>query len=111
MADLKYFQDEVAPHIGDLVIDDSWDVVRILGVVDGEDDYYYIYKVPHKGVVWSTCVGTFIPLKGKIDEYKYHNMNVCFYMNEPYWKDFDPIRDATPEEFKKYKHKSQPENE
>jgi len=101
------FEQKVKDHIGDLVIDEAWTVVRMLGVIEGDDDNYWIVKCSNRRkIVWQTCVGGFTPLKGKIDPYKYHNMNVCFYMNEPYWEDYDPIRDAIPEEFKTYKYPS-----
>ena len=98
------FKQKCKDHIGDLVIDESFTVVRMLGVIEGDDDNYWVVKSPHRGVVHQTCVGGFTPLKGKIDPYKYHNLNVYFYMNEKYWADYDEVRDAIPEEFKCYKY-------
>jgi len=103
MSDLKDLKEIAKLHLNDLVIDESFTVVRLLDVIDGEDDYYWVMKSPHRGIVHASCVGSFTPLKGKIDPCKYHNLNVYFYMNEPYWKDYDSVRDAIPEEFKMYK--------
>jgi hypothetical protein len=42
-------------------------------VIDGEDDYYWVLDT-HKGIVHSSCVGGWIPLKGKLDPKDYREL-------------------------------------
>jgi hypothetical protein len=71
---------EIQLHKGELVID-GHKIVRLDDVVDGDDDYYWVYNdwVGLKGIVekntgvyLSSCVGQHTLLKGFIpdDEYK-----------------------------------------
>ena len=58
---------------GQIVITDSHDTQRLIAIVDGHDDYYWVYYNGRKLSLHS-CVGGFIPLKGKIDEKHYNNL-------------------------------------
>lgn len=72
MATLVELKIELKPYQNTLVID-GFEIVRLVDVIDGGDDYYWVYD-SHKGIYWSTCVGGWIPLKGFIDQEKYDNL-------------------------------------
>jgi hypothetical protein len=46
-------------------------VERLIAIGSDEQDYYYITYDGRK-LIWNTCVGRIIPLKGKIDEKHYN---------------------------------------
>ncbi len=88
-------RDEVGPYLNQLVLDGGFHVVRLLGVSEDKDDYYYIFQYPgkrtherdhYKGIVHHSCVGTFYPLKGKIDDEHYNEMERLWEINKEYWK-------------------------
>lgn len=62
---------EFEKHKGEFVITDNWDVQRLVAIGSDNWDYYYVMYDGRK-FTWFTCVGWFIPLKGKIDN-KYYN--------------------------------------
>ena len=70
LADLKA---ELEPFRNTLVIDDFDKVVRLVDVIDGEDDYYWVYD-SRKGIYHASCVGGWIPLKGFVEQEKYDRM-------------------------------------
>ena len=84
MASKKYFEKKVEEHLGELVLD-SFEVVRLEGFADGEDDYYYIYRSIDRGVnkgrYYSSCCMSFVPLKGKIKKAEYKNLVRVFNLN------------------------------
>jgi hypothetical protein len=71
---------------GQLVIDGT-SVVRLIGIATDDEDYYYVIYDGLK-VIWSSCVGKMIALKGKIDEYDYHKLVRLAQLNH-----FDQIED------------------
>ena len=56
-----------------LVIDGFDNIVRLVDVIDGEDDYYWVYD-SKKGIYHSSCLCEWIPLKGFIEKEKYDQM-------------------------------------
>jgi len=79
MATLEDLRAELEPFRNTLVIDDFDTVVRLVDVIDGEDDYYWVYdgrisSYGRKGIYHSTCVGGWIPLKGFVEQEKYERM-------------------------------------
>jgi hypothetical protein len=79
VATLEELQAEAKPYIGTLVLS-IFDVVRLENVVDGEDDYYWIYT-GLKQKYWSSCVGGFIPLKGVLPDKDYDSLVHIFNLN------------------------------
>lgn len=69
MADLKSLQEELLPYKNTLVLN-HFEVVKLVDVIDGQDDYYWVYDTIH-GIIHSTCVGGWIPLKGVLPEKDY----------------------------------------
>ena len=72
MITLESLKQELTPYQNTLVLD-LFEVVRLVDVIDGEDDFYWVYDT-YKGIVHSSCVGCWIPLKGKIDEDRYNRL-------------------------------------
>lgn len=75
MATLAELQAELAPFKGTLVIGDFDNIVLLKDVIDGEDDYYWVYygwMRDKKLKYHSTCVGGWVGLKGVVpdDQYK-----------------------------------------
>lgn len=69
MVDLKSLQEELLPYKNTLVLDHH-NVVKLVDVIDGEEDYYWVYDT-HKGFIHSSCVIGWIPLKGVLPEKDY----------------------------------------
>lgn len=69
---LELLKKELEPYQNTLVLN-LFEVVRLVDVIDGEDDFYWVYDT-YKGTVHSSCVGSWIPLKGKIDEDRYNRL-------------------------------------
>ena len=72
MATLESLKKELEPYKNTLVID-NFQIVRLVDVVDGKNDYYWVYD-GYRGEYWSSCVMDFIPLKGFIDDKKYSRL-------------------------------------
>jgi len=77
MATLAELQKEMEPFQGTLVIGDWDNVVLLKDVIDGGDDYYWVYfgRIHNtKCEYHSTCVGGWIPLKGLIPDKDYNEL-------------------------------------
>lgn len=61
---------EIEPYRNTLVIGDFDNVVRLVDVVEEEDDFYWVYD-SREGLSYSSCVGGWIPLRGFIEKKKY----------------------------------------
>jgi len=85
---------EFEEHKGQFVINDNWEVVRLIAVADGDLDYYWVYWDGMK-ISWSSCVGGFVPLKGKIDERHYKNFIRLAYLNHNDLLGLDQEEDET----------------
>jgi hypothetical protein len=72
MTTLEDLKKELEPYRNTLVLD-YFDVVRLVDVINGEDDYYWVYDTK-QGIVHSSCVGGWTPLKGKIDDKNYNQL-------------------------------------
>jgi hypothetical protein len=70
---LEELRKELEPYRNTLVLD-YFDVVRLVDVVDGEDDYYWVYDDTKRGVHWSSCVGGWKPLKGVLKDEDYNEL-------------------------------------
>jgi len=70
---LEELKKEVEPWINTLCITESFSIARMMDVIDGDDDFYYAFDT-FTGKELHSCVGTFIPLKGLVDEEKYDRM-------------------------------------
>jgi len=84
MATLNELKEELEPYRGTLVIGDFDSVVLLKDVIEGDDDYYWVYvgrigreiKEYH-----ATCVGGWVPLKGFIPDEKYQRLVCVWNMN------------------------------
>ena len=70
----KALKKKVKPYKNTLVLD-SFDVVLLLNIIYGDDDFYYKFlKSQDSRYYLSSCCGEFIPLKGKIGKEKYRRL-------------------------------------
>lgn len=74
----------MAPYKGTLVIGGFYNIVLLKDVVDGDDDFYWVYFGVVSGAqkeYMATCVGSWVPLKGFIDEIKYRHLVMVWNLN------------------------------
>lgn len=69
---LTDLQNEVLPYQNTLVLD-HFNVVRLVGVVEDEDDFYWVFD-GHRGVYHSSCVCDWEPLKGVLPTERYEQL-------------------------------------
>jgi len=73
----KLRNSEIELHKNELVIDLS-KIVRLVDVVDDEDDYYWVYDewigMWHSNTYKSSCVGQHILLKGFLPDDRYNEL-------------------------------------
>jgi hypothetical protein len=72
MVTLEQLKEEMEPYRNTLVLD-YFEVCRLADVIDGGDDYYWVYDTK-RGTVHSSCVGSWIPLKGVLPEQDYSDL-------------------------------------
>lgn len=72
MSTLIEHKKELEPYKNTLVLD-FFDVVRLVDVIDGGDDYYWVYDTLN-GLKQSSCVTGWIPLKGKLNDDEYNHL-------------------------------------
>ena len=70
-SNLKRILDEFEELKGQFVITESWEIERLIAIGDDEQDYYYVTYDGRK-TKWNTCVGSVIPLKGRLTESEYN---------------------------------------
>jgi hypothetical protein len=71
-------QKELAEYKDTLVIDTFCNIVKLVDVIDGEDDFYWVVKgATYKHI---SCLMNWTPLKGRLSEEEYeqvlHNWNL-----------------------------------
>ncbi len=72
---------EVEEHKRELVLDCVGELVKLIGVIEDPDDYYYEMLYMGRGTILVSCVGGFIILKGKIDDEDYNRLKNMFELN------------------------------
>lgn len=79
---LEKLADEMRPFHNDICILHDCELVRLVGVHDGDDDFYYRVrgKRPH-GEYLSTAVGHIVSLRGIYPAERYHHMDQVFALN------------------------------
>lgn len=80
MATLKELQKKLKLYKNTLVIDDWHRIVRLVDVIDGKDDYYWVYDGVD-GRHYMSCVGRWIPLKGHIKDKDYDRIVRAWNLN------------------------------
>jgi hypothetical protein len=63
---------EFEAHKGEIVIQNDR-LARLIGVVDDKEDYYWLFFDGRK-LSMTSCLVSFIPLKGKIDDKDYSEL-------------------------------------
>jgi hypothetical protein len=79
MTTIKELQDELEPYKNTLVLN-FFEVVRLVGVTEDEDDFYWIFD-NGKEIVHSSCVCNWIPIKGKLDDNSYNQLVMVWNLN------------------------------
>ena len=72
----------VKGNLNDIVITDSYDLKRLIGLEDDGDDYYYVYKSLHGIISYDSCVGGFLPMKNKYSKKIYKSIDNTFKLND-----------------------------
>jgi len=80
MDNYKRIIKEIRKHRGELVLD-IFEVVRLEGFHEDEDDYYYVFKSLYRGRFYSSCVGEFVPLKGRLSKKEYKELERVWELN------------------------------
>ena len=73
---------ELRNHKDELVIDMGFNVVRLIGFMETDEDYYYIMEKIGGEIFYSSCVGKFYLLKGYIRDEDYNDINRVFELNK-----------------------------
>lgn len=79
MITLESLKEEMQPYKNTLVLD-FFKVVRLVDVIDGGDDFYWVYDT-NNGIVHSSCVTTWISLKDKLNKADYKRLVHVWNMN------------------------------
>jgi hypothetical protein len=72
----KFYQ----KHKNELVLN-LFDVVRLVGLEMDDWDYYWVFN-SRREIFWSSCVGSFIPLKNSMKDKDYRYLDQIFKMND-----------------------------
>jgi len=80
----KEIMDFIRLHEGELVLD-FFEVVRLIGFAEDEDDYYYIVNDTKRGEVWESCCMLLIPLKRVLPDEHYERLDNTFKYNEDFY--------------------------
>jgi hypothetical protein len=84
MATFKELEEELEPYRNTLVLWDYFEVARLVDVIEDTDpldgDYYWVYDT-FKGIIHSSCVGGWIPLKGFIPDDRYNRLVSIWNLN------------------------------
>lgn len=70
MSNIEIIKKEFEEHKGQFVISESGKVERFVGIVQDDQDYYYVLYDGRK-INWQSCVGRLVWLKGKIEDKDY----------------------------------------
>lgn len=81
MTQLAELKAELEPFKNTLVIDAPNEVVRLVDVIEEEDDYFWVYERLFDGICHSSCVMKWIPLKGYLPEEEYIRMVEMWNLN------------------------------
>jgi len=82
MNNKKIILKQIKKHNGELVLD-LFEVVKLEGFYEDEEDYYYIYRNLIGEKIYSSCVGSFIPLKSQLNRKYYNELLRIFNLNLP----------------------------
>ena len=74
------FKKEVEKYKGQLVLD-SFDVVMIEDFMSDNEDNYYGFRTWTNKHYWSSCVGSFTPLKRRLSKKEYSRLLYQFNLN------------------------------
>lgn len=70
---LKIFLSEFENLKGQFVINDLWQIERLIAIGEDNMDYYYV-TFDGRNIHWNTCVGHIMPLKGYLRDEDYNHL-------------------------------------
>lgn len=70
---LKIILEEFEKLKGQFVINDMWNIERLIAIGDDGDDWYYI-TFDGRNIHWLSCVGRIMPLKGYLRDKDYNEL-------------------------------------
>lgn len=76
----EILQKEKKKYLWTLVLD-FFELVELVGIIDWEDDYYYVYRQQNWENNEVSCVVWFTPLKWKLDKKDYDKLRKRWEMN------------------------------
>lgn len=76
----KPLHDVADKYRGQLILLE-FDVYELRGIQDAKDDYYWVINTG-RGLKYSSCVGSFIPLKDYLPKEIYKRLKNCWDMND-----------------------------
>jgi hypothetical protein len=76
----KLIIDEFESLKGQLVIAGDWKVKRLVGVVEDDMDYYWLFYDGRKFYL-DSCLSRVVPLRGKLDDKDYNEFVRLAYLN------------------------------
>lgn len=74
------FKEDLKTHRFEFVLTE-FKVVKLIDVWDGEDDYYWIYQNWGGSISFSTCCGSWTPLKGVLPDDEYDRIVKSWSLN------------------------------
>lgn len=80
MTTLIELQKEVKQYKNTLVIGSFDEIVRLIDVIDGESDFYWVYDT-WKEIRHESCLIPWIPIKGFIPDDKYEGLVKIWNLN------------------------------
>jgi len=75
----------IKEHKNELMIDPSFDIVKLVGFSEDDVDYYYVVFNKERGKTHVSCVGKLIPLKGALSDEDYNLMVHGWDLNPYHW--------------------------
>lgn len=78
---LDYLRSKLVNYQNTLVISLLDDIVRLVDVIEQDDDFYWVYDSRIRGIYYSSCVGSWIPLKGHLKEDDYNRLVYTWNLN------------------------------
>jgi hypothetical protein len=86
-------------HCDELVLDDSFSVRKLIGIMSDNDDHYYILEDMRGNKTYGSCVGGFFLLKNKMDDEDYFRMEYVWSLNDG---KFERFNEREKKEFKEF---------
>lgn len=78
---LEKFKREIEPYKDTLVLV-YFEIARLIDVIEEDEEFYWVLDFFEKGIVLTSCLIGWIPLKGKIDDIHYDELIRVWNLNK-----------------------------